>query len=218
MRLVLLAILLVVLFSASVAHATGGDPKKQINAADQTRARAIVLRKADLLGSFHTERNGLGASTSMNCPALDESDLTVTGEVRSPGFAFGLVFVASQSQIYKSLGDARTSWRRFVSAAGSSCLRDELRKEFTSNGLKLVSLHRTTFPRVAQKTASYRIVLSGPTQAGTVDFVFDIVGLMDSRAQASIFIGSALRPQSRAEEVRLARLVSGRMAKVMRGA
>src|SRR5438046_2472717 len=77
---------------------------------------------------------------------------------------------------------------------------------------------RPTSPRVAQKAASYRIVRSGPTQAGTVDFVFDIVGLMDSRAQASIFIGSALRPQSRAEEVRLARLVSGRMAKVMRGA
>jgi hypothetical protein len=216
MRRVLL-VFLVALAGASVALASGGDPKKETNAADQARARAMLLRKADLSAGFHTERNGLGLGTGPSCPALDESGLTITGEATSPGFAFGFVFVSSQSQVYKSVADASTSWRQGVSAAGVSCLRVELRREFSSNGLKLVSLRRQAFPQVAQRTAAYRIVLSGPTQAGTVDFVFDIVGLMYSRAQASVFVGSAIHPDSKAEELRLAHLLSGRMAKAMRG-
>jgi type III secretory pathway lipoprotein EscJ len=44
----------------------------------------------------------------------------------------------------------------------------------------------------------------------------DVVVLSRSRALAQVFVASGLVAPSRAEEIRLARLVAGRMARAMR--
>ena len=177
----------------------------------------MLLRSADLGLGFRPQASGSGANSNLDCPELDESDLTLTGEAQSPTFTGTISFAGSEAQIYESLADANASWKRGTSAAGTTCLRDGLRREFAKGGLRLTSLHAMTFPRLAQRTAAYRIVLTGPSQGVTVRLILDAIVLMQSRAQFGLFIGSALVPPNRDDELRLGRLTARRMAKAMGG-
>ena len=216
MRLVVVLALAFALVGSGAALAARGDPQEKINPADQARARAMLLRKADLGLSFQAQPSG-GANSNLECPALDESDLTLTGKAESSTFTGSFTFASSEAQIYESVADANASWRRGTSAAGTACLRDGLRREFAKEGLKLVSLRKIAFPRIAQKSAAYRIALAGQSQSVTVRVILDVIVLMHLRAQVGVFIGS-LVPPNKDDELRLGRLTAGRMAKAMRTA
>lgn len=213
----LLAVFAVVgLAVAAPALASHLDPQKKIRPADQARARAMLVKKADLGLGFNAQRSGSG-DIHMDCKAADESDLTLTGEVESPLYAGvgGLVFVSSAASVYESVADANTSWRRGTSAAGTKCASETLRREFAKQRIRLASFRPIAFPRVSQRTVAYRAKLSGESAAGPVTVFVDVVVLMRSRAQVGIFFGSALVVPNREDELRLARVVARRMAKTM---
>jgi len=115
------------------------------------------------------------------------------------------------------VADASASWRRATSAAGVGCARDLLRREFAKEQVQLVSLRKVSFPRIGQRTLAYRVVLSAKQGQTTFKFYLDLVVLMHSRAQAQVIAGSAFQPFPKAEAVRLARIVGGRMTRAMRG-
>ena len=215
-RLAVVALVLTLVVSGA-ALAARGDPQKRINPADQARARSMLVRKSDLGPAFRAQRAS-GGDTQLNCPALDESDLTLTGLAASPDFSAGLAFVSSEAQVYESAGDAALAWQRDTSAAGIACLKDTLRREFAKQGLELVGLRKLAFPRVSQKTAAYRIELSGQAQGIQVRVVLDAILLLRSRAEVLLAIGTAVVVPSRATEVQLARTVAARMTAAMRGA
>ena len=123
-------------------------------------------------------------------------------------------FVSSLSQVYESLADSNTSWRRGTSAAGDKCVRDEFRRQFQKEGIRLESFRRMAFPRFAERSIAYRLVASSQG----VRVFFDVVVLQQSRGQAALLLGSALTPMPKAEELRLTRVIAGRIAKAMRGA
>jgi len=214
MRRLLCFVLLLALVGAGAALAARGDPQKKITRADQARAKAMLLRKADFSAVFRATPASADEG-DFYCKALDGSDLTLTGEAESPTFAGGVEFVSSLSEVYRSLVDANTAWRRETSAAGEKCARDELRRQFGKQGIRLESLRRMAFPRLAPRSVAYRIVLS--PQGGGRAYI-DVVALQQSRGHAALLLGSALAPMPKDEEVRLARLVAGRMAKAMRDA
>jgi hypothetical protein len=70
------------------------------------------------------------------------------------------------------------------------------------------------FPRLAEKSVAYRLVISSQ---GIRAFL-DLVALKQGRAQVSLLFTSGLTPVPKEEELRLARVVAGRMTKAMRGA
>jgi len=178
----------------------------------------MLLRKADLSPAYRAERSS-GPDTEIDCPGLDESDLTLTGEGESPTFTLlDIEFVASVAQVYESWEDANASWKRGASAAGTRCLKETLRREFAKDGVRLRSLRKIAFPQVAQRTAAYRVALIAGTEAQPVPVYIDLVVLMHSRAQVGLYFGAGLAPTARADELRLARLIAGRMARAMRGA
>lgn len=212
----LLACVVLALVAPGLALGARGDPQNKPDAADQARAKAMLLRKSDLPGFT---RSGSGSdSPSGYCTALDESDLTVTAQARSPSFTAGATFVSSESSVYESVADASASWRRGTSAAGQRCLRTLVGKEFAKQNVRLVSLRKTPFPHVARRTALYRVVLSGAAQGIPVKVVVDVIALSTSRAQAFVYLGAAFAAPARGAELRLARLVAGRMSKAMQGA
>jgi hypothetical protein len=215
MRRLLAVAVLLSLVATGTALANHLEPRKNIRPADQARARAMLLKKADL-GLGYRAQPPSGQDVEVDCAAVDESDLTLTGEAESPTFTLAIVFISSLSAVYESAADANASWKRETSPAGTKCLRGTLRREFAKGGLRLVSLRPLSFPRVAQKTVAYRIVLAGQAQGVTVRAFVDFVVLMHSRAQAALLIGSAVSPVDKPEEVRLAGLVAGRMEKAMR--
>jgi hypothetical protein len=209
--------LVVGLLGSGVALGAGGSPKKQLNPADQARARAMLLRKTDLGPAFQAQPSS-GGDIGFACAALDESDLTWTGFADSPDFSTVVVFASSESQVYESAGQASTAFRRDTSAAGVTCLRNTLRKEFAKQGVRLVSFRKIAFPSVSQRSAAYRLLLSGQSHGVTVRVVFDAVVLLRSRAEVLLAVGSVSSSAPRALEVRLARTLAARMKTAMRGA
>jgi hypothetical protein len=211
MRRLLVLTVLLALAGSSIALAGRGDPQERFTPADQARAKSMLLRQADLDAGFRatpiTERG------DSYCKALDVSDLTLTAE-SVKRFARGSVGILSLAQVYESPSDANASWRRGTSKAGEKCFGDALRRQLTSEGVRDVTFQRLAFPRLAQRSDAYRLV---GFVHGVPAFV-DIVVVQQSRAHAALFMASVLQPVVKHEQVRLARIVAGRMAKSMRGA
>ena len=207
---------IVALVASATASANHLDPRKNIRPADQARARAMLLKTADV-GPGYTVNRSPSPEVEIDCAGLDESDLTLTGEAESPSFTRGLAFLSSNAQVYESTGDATASWRRGTGAAGSKCIQATLRREFALQGARLTSFKKVAFPRVAAATAAYRVVVVAQSQGVEVTVFVDLVVLLQSRAQAALFFGSGLAPTPRAEELRLARLTGKRMTAAMRG-
>lgn len=159
------------------------------------RARAVVLAKGDVGAGFRavpTPKGGDGY-----CAALDESSLTRTGKAASPVFTKGTTLITSRVDVYKTLGDAETSWRQGVSPAGRRCFEAVL----GSTGVPPV-VGKLAFPRLAKKTFALRI-----DGAAT----FDLIVLQEGRIQAVTAFVSGAGPLPRAEEVALMKLVAARL-------
>ena len=194
------------------------DPQKRITPADQARARAMLLKQSDFAPGFKRDPPSNEPDPHIDCPpAVSEADLTLTGDSEGPSYARDVVSVQSIAQLYESVADASAAWRRGTSAAGVDCARGLLRREFAKEQVQLISLRKVAFPRVAQRTVAYRVVLSAKQGQLTFRFYLDLVVLMHSRAHAQVIAGSAFRPFPEAEAVRLARIVGGRMARALRG-
>lgn len=213
MRRLVACLLLLSLVAAGTAVADRGDPKRAITKADQARARAMLLRQSDFPPGFVGTPSGPDPAEDY-CRAIDESDLTLTGEAESKEFERGLSFVASLAQVYASTAEANASWRRRTSAAGRKCAEAAFRRDAANNGGSVESFGTVPFPRLAQRSFALRLVVSAPTGGR---FVADVVLLQQGRAQAALVLGSGLTPTPKAEELRYARVVAGRMALAMRG-
>lgn len=213
MKRSLALVLVIMLGTAGAALGGRGDPEKRIVPADQARAKVMLLRRSDFGSAFKTTPPS-GAETDFYCKALDESDLTLTGEAESPTFQGGVEFVSSLSQVYESRADSNASWRRGTSAAGETCARDAFRRQFQKDGVRMESFRRIAFPPSAERSVAYRLVAF--SQGARV--FLDVVVLKQGRAQAALLLGSALTPMPKDVEVQLARVVAGRMKSAMRGA
>lgn len=211
MRRVLVVILLVGLVVTGSALAARGEPKKRITPEDQARAKAMLLKPADMPGYAATPPGG--EAPTPYCAALDESDLTLTGDAESADYTAGTTVVSSFAQVYSTRAHADASWRRGTSRAGQKCALTVVRKELAREGVRLESFGSVAFPSLAQGTIAYRAVASN----GGVRIVVDVVTLRRGRAHAALAFGSAVIPFDRKAQVRLARLVDARMASAMRG-
>ena len=212
LRRLLACFVLLALVASGTAVAGRGDPKKNFNPADQARAKAMLVRVSDVPGSTGTKSSQ--SDDDFYCKALDESALTLTGEAESQNISRGLLFVSGLSQVYESRRDADIAWRQGMSAAGISCVREGFRREVSSPNSKFVSFRKIPFPRLAERTAAFRVAAT--TQG--VPFVIDVVVLMQSRAQVAGVSGIVGSTPPRAEVERLGRIVASRMKTAMRGA
>ena len=211
------AALLAFLALTASALATHQDPQKRLTKADNARARAMLVKRTDLPAGFQPQLSG-AADPHVDCAAsVGESELTLTGDAEGRQFALGVGFVSSAAQVYESVADASASWRRSTGAAGTKCATELLRQEFAKQGVDLVSLRKVSFPRLAERSVAYRVTLSAMTAQGKVPVYVDLVAMLRSRAQATVIVGSALVPPQKVEELRLARIVAGRMATALRG-
>jgi hypothetical protein len=198
--------LVVALVGVGTALAARGDPQKRITPADQSRAKAMLLRKNDVGREYVARRTPHGGRTY--CKATDESDLALTGEAYSLDFDAANKFISSKAEVYESRGEANTSWQRETSAAALECGR----KALARSGGMAVTLRRRAFPRLTQRSIAYRYVFS---EQGVLRYYVDAVALQQSRAHAGVWFTSTLKPFPSSEQVRLVRILAARMAKAM---
>ena len=206
-------VVVVALSVAGAALAGRGDPQERFTHADQTRAKAMLLRPSDFSVAFVALPSSSGGNDGFYCAAIDESDLTLTGRASSPNFTAQTEYVTSTGYVYASRSDSNASWRRGASKAGEQCLRLGVRAEL-QGAARLVSFERLAFPRRGDRSIAYRAVAS---QAGIRVYI-DVVALQVGRAQAAVIYGSALTPPPQGELRRVTAVVATRAQKAMRGA
>jgi hypothetical protein len=216
-RLALVCALL--LLPAAAAVAAHRAPQRPITSADQAEARSMLLRAADLTADFRPETRS-ESENGPACAALDESDLTVTGDADSPDFTrqnAGYVTVGSSAQIYRSIADAGASWRRGTSAGALRCVADYFKRLAKADGseLRFVSVRKLAFPRVAPLTARFQVLFRATARGQSVPIYFDVVVLQQGRAQASLMFGSAGAPVPQRDRAALAGVIAQRMARAL---
>lgn len=215
-----LVVIVAALVLAGSAAAANGEPRHALTEKDQAKARSIVLTRDDL-GAGFVARKRTGDDDlpkGARCKALDESDLTVTGDADSPDFqlANGPVFVTvgSTAQVYRTLREANASWRRGTSTQTATCLADIVRLSAPAGQkITVVSSKRVTFPGLAPKTTAFRLVLTIAVGGQRVRAYVDAVVLQHGRVQSGLLFTSVGSPVGQADKVALATVVAKRLAK-----
>ena len=202
MRSALILLAVLALAGTSAAVAGRGDPQKRITPADQARAKSMLLRAGDFNAGYTALPTSGGSGGGFYCAALDESDLTLTGQAQSPSFTATGEYVISSASVYRSGSDATTSWKRGTSAVGQQCLRARLRSEL-----------RMAFP----KRGDLSVAFSGVASQQGIRIYVDVVAMQVSRSQTAVSYISALAPPPSGELRRLTALVAKRAAAAMRG-
>jgi hypothetical protein len=203
----------------ALAFAAEGEPRKRIVPADQKKAAAIVLQRADFAAGWKRVRTSEGGDDP-RCPgfAPDESDLTLTGESESEfEYTGGMPYVGSFSNVYVSTKDALASWSRSVKPAVARCVAHFFRQGIAAEGGKVAILKqgRMAFPRVAPRTAAFRVLarvtVTNAGQNVTVPFAIHLIALGKGRGDVGLIAmgpGAGIPP---AELRSFARLLASRL-------
>jgi hypothetical protein len=213
---------LVALAVTPVAWGADGEPKKALTSKGNATARSIVLKRGDLSTAFTLRtRPDEDLPKGVRCGALDESDLTITGEAQSPDFQLSqpglFVTIGSTTNVYRSLGEAGKSWKRGTSAQTTTCLADIVRLSAPpGQRVSIVSAKRLTFPKVAPMTSAFRVVATLTIGGSRVRTYIDAIILQHGRIQSGVVFTSLGRPVGQADELGLAALVADRMARANR--
>ncbi|HKY25065.1 MAG TPA: hypothetical protein VJM07_07910 [Gaiella sp.] len=216
-------VVLIALVAVPASFGADGEPKKALTTAGNAAARSVVLKRADLSPAFTMlKRADDDLPAGVRCGALDESDLTINGEAQSPDFQLTqqgvYVTVGSTVNVYRTLREAGASWRRGTSAQTTTCFADIVRLSAPrGQRVKIVSAKRLTVPKVAPMTAAFRVVAT-LTLTGNqrVTAYVDAIILQHGRVQSGVVFTSLGRPVGQPEQLGLAALVAGRMAKANR--
>jgi hypothetical protein len=210
----LAAVALVALACAGVALASGGEPRKQHTAADVAKARAAVLKAADLGAGWRSKPAGSDSGTP-RCKGFrpDESDLIETGSADSPEFDKGVRYVSSSAAVYKTAAQAQASWDRVVKPGLLDCLGSIFDKGATGSNVtvKTVGKRALAFPKLAPRSAAYRLNFTAKTQGLTLRGAVDLILLGKGRMDA-VMISVSFGTPPIAEERRLAGLIAGRFS------
>lgn len=217
-----LALVLVsVLALPALALAADSDPKRKINQADERRAAAVVLKRADLSAGWKKTSSSNTDDDDLVCSYYDPkgSDLTLTGDAEAEfEQAGGFPSVYSYADVYATPRDAAAAWTRTVKVAAARCFADVFKQESASDpstkvtGVKYGSI---AFPKLAPRTAAFRVAFTvAVTQNGetqTIPLALHIVVVGRGRAEAGLMT-FAPSPGVAAPELRaFAKLMAGRM-------
>lgn len=212
-------LLTAVVAAAVFAGAAGADRSKiAFVPADQAAARAAVIKRADL-GTAAAWTGGatkpdLSDSTRCRGYAPKHADLVVTGAAASQfTSADSTLTFLSDTDVLRTPQMVKLDWQRSVEHPGLlPCLRETFAKELGAQA-KLVSVRRVAFPRLARFTRAYRAVADYSAAGRTVRVLIDFVLIGRGRTEITLVTSAAFaaRAPVRAAEVRLARLLVGRI-------
>ena len=201
---------------AGSALAAAGEPKRQLNVADQAWARSIRLQRADLPGSGWQARKPRNVSSSRECRRPLGADLVETGVAGVREFAKPGSVARSDAAVFASAAHARTAWERARRRLAGRCLAERLRLTFSAPDARVTMLARgeVTADRLAPHSAVYRVRFAVTGPEGRYEGRLDSYRLARGRAVAGLELMSftaPVEPISAAAERRVAALVAGRL-------
>lgn len=139
--------------SATVVVRAKTDPTLVVRARDRALARESALKPHDFPAGWEAYPLPFPFDP---CPKLNPnlSSLTATGEWDSPVFATETTGAASSTTVYRTLGDARTAFRKEAQLAVARCVAEDVRAE----GDTVHSVGAMSFPRTGDETRAFRLV------------------------------------------------------------
>lgn len=205
--------MLAVLAAAGVALAASPTKEKiSYTKAGRAQAKAEVLRKADVGAGWTggAKKPVLSSAFPKECNYHPkQSDLVLNGAAETK---WGQQFseVDSEAQVLRTSRMVRLDWQRTVVAPQvTPCLRLSFAKGVGQGG-KVVSFGQVAFPHVAKMARAYRGIFRVP---GAGSFEIDVVAFGAGRSELSLTISgpSSVKAPLRRTELRLARLLAGRL-------
>jgi len=211
----LLAVLILAGALAGTALAAPGDPQRKHTAADQALAKAALLKKSDFGTGWTATPTKQSSSSGLSCATFkpDQSDLIETGNADSPDFANGpAVFLSQTVAVFKTAGQAASSWSRIVKPGLIGCLASLL-EQGSSKGTTITVTHKGTFafPKLAARTAAFRLVASVKSGTTTLPVYADLVLLARGRMDSVIFFTSVGKALPAALEQQVAGIAAKRL-------
>ena len=210
--------LVLALCAGAVAFAQD-DPRreqKRLTPADMALAKRITVQQADLGPGWKRVPATKGGDEPLECPGFnpDLSAFTITGEAQSEFQRDGAITLASIVEVYESRADAAGDFRASARPALATCLRTTLEKEIAKDKdptLKVSGLSSRMLkaPRVAERSAAWRLVASVSVQGVSAKVYVDLLAFVKSRSIAALLFVAPARPV--AGQAALARVVAARM-------
>jgi hypothetical protein len=187
------ALLVLCIAVPAVALAADTDPKKKITAADQAKARSMVLKRTDFTAGW--KKVPASPDSDAVCPGFnpDESDLTLTGEAESDfEHSQAVLFVGSASEIFATKEEAAKSWARGDRPALARCLGYFFKQGQTTKATKvtIVSAGRMAFPKLAPRTTAFKVVarlaITSEGKTTRVPVTLQLIAFGQGRGDASM--------------------------------
>jgi hypothetical protein len=188
------------------------DPVTKIRRADQSKAAATVLTKADLGPGWAGGARKPVSLKAPTCPAQrpNDGDLTLTGHAESVfNNGNGGIQVDSDVEVFATAKQAKARFVRFMQSKLMTCLRYDLAKSIGGNGYTFLKPSRLDFPKLAERTAAFRvpIAVKAGSQTVTVDSDFLFLGVGRSQIYVNLVAPSVQEPQLRGFELEVAKLL-----------
>ncbi len=202
----------------SVSAGAVGLPWAQARTHPPPSARALLIARSDL-GSGWT----VSAPAPRTVPALACARLHLRlrgGQARplqaaSPTFAAASdgPFVGQTAYLYANVADERQVWRGVARSALLACLAES----FVQGGghgvrFSVVSQRERQAPRLAVKAASYALQATATRGTQSTNVYLDVLLLGWGTGLTELSFSSVSGPPPAALELRLARIVAGRLA------
>ena len=219
-RLVLVAVLVATLAGTASAASNPREPKRRFNAADQARARAIMIQRNDLgAGDWRVEADQShdDSNAPAGCKNPNMSDLVLTGEAETPDFSRNGSFVGSDADVWSSERDARIAWKRAVAYPFARCMAVALNKQGKRDprvNLTILSSGRIPIGKLAPRTFTFRMRFRIKGPAATLAGRFSVYYFSRGRVDAALIVMSLGRPAQPVPEPlerRLATLIASRL-------
>lgn len=190
MRRRLAAVLIVALAIPALAWAGARDPQERFAAADQAKARALLLTRADLLTGW--KKAPPAPDEDVTCAAFDPdlSDLVLTAdqEVEFEHAQAG-ASIYSYASLFETAAQANTAWSRVMKPVLTRCL-SELIREAVDPGVKVTfsKLSRVPFPKLAPRVYALEVncTISNVQTGKSMAISMDVVQLGRGRAEVSV--------------------------------
>ena len=192
----------------SVQVALAESPVVRFNAADQTAAKAVVLKAADLGPGWKGGLKKPDMKDDTVCPGYNpkQSDLVVTGAAESEFTAPGIM-VSSLVHVMQTPRMLQVDWQRNVADPRVvGCFKKVLPAD------EVVSVKRMPFAKLTPFATRFRLLLDYKGADGTTRVLMDMVAVGRGRTEMMLIVALpySQRAGIDAAEVRLARIMLGR--------
>lgn len=179
-------------------------------------AQRVLLRRGDL-GRGWTGSPAPKAAPGLTCPAFSPalSGVVQAGAAASPTYQQSATgpFASQTAYAYANGAEEQTVWREVARPHLLTCVAASLVRS-ASGGVhfRVTSKRLETLPGLPVDAIGYRVTGTATVPDQTVNVYLDVLLLGGGSAVTELSFSSFLQPVARAVELRLARIVAGRIA------